>query len=174
MQQKLSNIIFHDNAQGEHEMESKGQIAHFNVARLRHAPGDPRVAGFIDNVGKINAIAERSPGYVWRWADESKAVGGVIIYQAADADPRFAISLSVWNSVADLWHFVNKTAHGSFLRRRGEWFEPWPGPNYVVWSHSDLEPPSVEEGWLRLRRLASEGPNAEAFDFAFAGLNAAH
>jgi hypothetical protein len=152
----------------EFDMESTFQIAHFNVARLRHLPHDPRVAGFIDNVSKINEVAERSPGYVWRWADETAAVGDGITYQAADKDIQIAISLSVWNSVEDLWHFVNKTAHGSFLRRRAEWFEPWPGPNYVVWPHNGAEPPTLAEGWLRLKQLADQGASSAAYDFKFA------
>lgn len=148
-------------------MEPKAHIAHFNVARLRHPPGDPRVAEFIDNVPKINAIAERSPGYVWRLVDESAAVGNGIAFQTNDKDIRLAISLSVWNSVEDLWHFVNKTAHGSFLRRRADWFEAWQGPNYVVWPHIMTEPPTVSEGWSRLKSLAEQGSSAAAYDFKF-------
>ncbi len=149
-------------------MDTKAQIAHFNVARLQHPPGDARVAGFIDNVPKINAIAERSPGFVWRLVDESAAVGNGIAYQANDKDIRLAISLSLWASVEDLWHFVNKTAHGSFLRRRADWFEKWPGPNYVLWPHAGSEPPSLDEGWARLQRLTDQGPHKDAFNFKFA------
>ncbi len=152
-------------------MENNSQIAHFNVARLRHPPHDSRVAGFIDNVSKVNAIAERSQGYVWRWADEIAAVGNGIAFQAVDQDVRLAISLSVWNTVEDLWHFVHKTAHGSFLRRRAEWFEPWPGPNYVVWPYSGISRPTVQEGWQHLKRLAECGPSAAAYDFNFARTN---
>ncbi len=163
-----SNTNFDIVVAEELEMESKAQIAHFNVARLRHPPHDPRVAGFIDNVGKINAVAERSPGFVWRWADETAAVGDGVAYQAVDQDVRLAISLSVWNSAEDLWHFVNKTAHGSFLRRRSEWFEQWPGPNYVLWPHAGNVPPRVEEGWSRLKLLADQGASTAAYDFKFA------
>lgn len=42
-------------------MATATQVAHMNVARLRHPPGDPRVAGFIDNTSKVNAIAEPAP-----------------------------------------------------------------------------------------------------------------
>ena len=149
-------------------MKTQAQIAHFNVARLRYPPGDPRVAGFIDNVPKINAIAERSPGYVWRWSDEAAAISDAFAFQAVDNDVRLAISLSVWTSVEDLWHFVNKTMHGSFLRRRSEWFEAWSGPNYVVWPHSDTEPPTVADGWARLKLLAEQGASPAAYDFKVA------
>lgn len=143
------------------------RIAHMNVARLRFPPGDPRVAGFVDNVPRVNAIAERSAGFIWRHVDEGASVGDGIRFEALDDDPCLAISLSLWRSVAELRHFVTKTVHGAFLRRRVEWFEPWSGPNYVVWDHAEAGPPSLEEGWLRLRHLAAHGASAYAYDFRF-------
>src|SRR5436190_20852135 len=96
-------------------------ITHMNVAKLRHPPGVPRVSGFVDNVPKVNSIAERSPGYLWRHVDEGAAVGDGIRFQALNADPCLAISLSLWRSFADLQQFVYKTVHGGFFRRRTEW-----------------------------------------------------
>lgn len=146
------------------------QVAHMNVARLRHPPGDPRVAGFIDNVSKVNAIAERSPGYVWRFSDEALSVVEGVAYQGLAGDPKLAISLSVWETVEHLWQFVNKTVHGRFLRRREQWFEPYGGANYVIWSHILVTPPDISEGWARLKLLAEKGATPQAFDFAFAGM----
>ncbi len=90
-------------------------------------------------------------------------------YQAVEADPCLAISLSVWDSLDDLRHFVRNTVHGAFLRRRAEWFAPWDGPNYVVWPWQRDSIPTVAEGWARLDRLKRRGPDAEAFDFGWAG-----
>ncbi len=146
------------------------QVAHMNVARLRHLPGDPRVAGFIDNVPKVNSIAESSPGYVWRFSDEALSVVEGVAYQGLAGDPKLAISLSVWETVEHLWQFVNKTVHGGFLRHREKWFEPYGGPNYVIWSHILDTPPDISEGWDRLKLLAEKGATPKAFDFAFAGM----
>jgi heme-degrading monooxygenase HmoA len=143
-------------------------IAHFNVARLLHPPGDARVAEFTNNVLRVNAVAERSPGFLWRWKDEAATIEGSGGFQAVDADPCLAISLSVWESADALRHFVQKTVHGSFLRRRQEWFAPWEGPNYVIWSWVRDQAPTVAEGWTRLERLSLQGPSAEAYDFASA------
>jgi hypothetical protein len=143
------------------------RIAHFNVARLLHLPGDPRVAEFTTNAVRVNQVAERSPGYVWRWADTDSTVEGSGGYQAADPDPYLAISLSVWENVDALRFFVGKTVHGAFLRRRQEWFSPWDGPNYVIWPWVEPGVPTVEEGWARLDRLKREGPSAAAFDFSW-------
>jgi hypothetical protein len=145
-----------------------GTVAHFNVARLLHPPGDPRVAEFTTNTIRVNQVAERSPGYIWRWTDEASTVEGSGGYQAADADPCLAISLSVWDSVEALRFFVEKTVHGAFLRRRQDWFAPWGGPNYVIWPWTGAGVPTVAEGWSRLERLARDGASDEAFDFRYA------
>jgi heme-degrading monooxygenase HmoA len=141
-------------------------IAHFNVARLLHPPGDPRVAGFTNNVLRVNAVAERSPGFLWRWKDEAATIEGSGGFQAVDADPCLAISFSVWESADALHHFVQKTVHGSFLRRRQEWFGPWEGPNYVIWPWDREKVPTLAEGWARLDQLRLQGPSAEAYDFS--------
>lgn len=136
--------------------------AHFNVARLRHAPDDPRVSEFTSNTVRVNAVAERSPGFIWRLSDEAATISGSGGYQAVDGDPRLAISLSVWRTLADFRFFVLKTVHGAFLRRREEWFEPWDGPNYVVWPVPEDSIPTKEEGWRRLEILARQGPSDQA------------
>ncbi len=142
-------------------------IAHFNVARLRHDPSDPGVHEFTSNTQRVNGVAERSPGYVWRLADEAATVGASGGYQAVADDPRLAISLWLWQSIDDLRHFVHKTVHAAFLRRRTEWFEPWQGPNYVIWPHAQGANPTLAEGWHRLDLLARNGPSAEAYDFSW-------
>ena len=47
-------------------------VAHRNIARLRALPGDPLVAEFLDTVPRVNALAERSPGFVWRFEPMDK------------------------------------------------------------------------------------------------------
>jgi hypothetical protein len=118
-------------------------IAHLNIARLRALPGDPRVAEFVNAVPAVNAIAERSPGFVWRWEDNSTRVSEDVPFQAVLGDPLLAVSLSVWERATDLSAFVHKTLHGAFLRRR-----------------------SVADGQARMAHLAQHGPTAHAFDFA--------
>ena len=41
-------------------------LAQLNVARLRAPLDDPLIADFVDNLERVNALGERSPGYVWR------------------------------------------------------------------------------------------------------------
>ena len=143
-------------------------IAHFNIARLRAMPGDPLVAEFVDNVPKVNSIAERSPGFVWRLNDQSAQVSRDVRFEAVMDDPLLAVSLSVWETVEALEFFVEKTVHGAFLRRRESWFEPWTGPNYVIWPVASGHVPTLQEGKERLAALARDGASEQAFDFAYA------
>ena len=46
-------------------------LAQLNIGRLRHEAADPRMAEFIDNLALVNGLAERSPGFVWRYLDDS-------------------------------------------------------------------------------------------------------
>lgn len=151
--------------------ENQVHVAHYNVARLRELPGHPSVAEFIDNVPKVNAVAERSPGFVWRLDDANASVSGVETFQAVTGDPYLAISLSVWENPDALLGFVRKTVHGAFLRRRVEWFVPWPGPNYVIWPVPVGHIPSLKEGEARLMQLAASGADPSAFDFKYFSAN---
>lgn len=146
--------------------ERRHHIAHLNIARLRALPGDALVADFINAVPAVNAIAERSPGFVWRWEDNSTRVAADVPFEAALPDPLLAVSLSVWERAGDLMAFVHQTLHGAFLRRRAEWFEPAVGPAYVIWPIAVGEIPTITEGQARMAHLAQHGPTAHAYDFA--------
>ena len=41
-------------------------LAELNIGRFNFPTSDPRMAGFMDNLDRVNALAERSPGFVWR------------------------------------------------------------------------------------------------------------
>jgi hypothetical protein len=41
-------------------------IAQINVARMRGALEDPVMRGFVARLDEINALADGSPGFVWR------------------------------------------------------------------------------------------------------------
>ncbi|MDH3740809.1 MAG: DUF3291 domain-containing protein, partial [Hyphomicrobiales bacterium] len=46
-------------------------LAQLNVGTMLYPQDDPRMAGFMDNLDRVNAIADRAPGFVWRLQDES-------------------------------------------------------------------------------------------------------
>src|SRR6266567_1630164 len=67
-------------------------LAQLNIGRLRYELDDPRLADFIDNLARVNAIAERSEGFVWRLQDETGNATNI----RAFADPRMAVNISGW------------------------------------------------------------------------------
>ena len=76
-------------------------LAQLNVARLKYPFEDPRVADFAENLDRINALADRSDGFVWRLQDE----GGNAIDIPADADPMIIVNMSVWRDAESLERF---------------------------------------------------------------------
>ncbi len=144
-----------------------GPVAHMNYARLRHPAGDVRVAEFIEATDRVNAIAERSPGFIWRLTAPETRSDTAGTFEQIDDDPLIAASLSVWQSAEDLQFFVQNTLHGAFLRRRESWFEPLLGPVYVIWPVAGNARPTMTEAKIKLAELAAHGPNAAAYDFAW-------
>jgi hypothetical protein len=134
-------------------------LAQLNVGRVRYPLDDPRMADFVDNLDRVNGIADRSEGFVWRLKDASGNATGI---QGFD-DPRIILNLSVWESVAALERFAWQTVHKGFYGRRHEWFERFEGPYFVMWWVPNGHRPSVTEAIARLQRLKDDGPS----DFAF-------
>lgn len=136
-------------------------IAQMNVATFLYDPDDPRLAGFMEALDPINALADDSPGFVWRLQSDS---GNATDIQTTD-DPRFLVNMSVWESVEALFDFVYRTAHTKVMARRREWAERPVEAHQVLWWVPAGHVPTVEEGLARLARLRREGPSAAAFTF---------
>ena len=136
-------------------------LAQLNVGRTRVALDDPVMAEFVTNLDRINALAEASPGFVWRLQDDSGNATGISVSD----DPHFIVNLSVWDSIDALFEFVYRTGHSEFLARRKEWFEPFGRPYVVLWWIPAGTTPSIEEALRRLDLLAERGPGPEAFTF---------
>ncbi len=141
-------------------------VAQLNIGQLWHPVDDPLTAGFTDNTDRVNAIAERSPGFVWRCIDEESALqaDGVVLY---DGDPCAICTMSVWATPQDLAAFVHKTVHGAFVKRRAEWFKPQDHKTYVIWPIPAGHTPGFRDGLDRLAELQKNGPTDRAFDFKY-------
>ena len=135
-------------------------IAQLNIGRLRHETDDPRMADFMNNLARINALAERSPGFVWRYTD---ATGNATDTRPYAGDPRMAVNMSVWESVEALEKFVWQTVHTRIYARKHEWFEKLDGAYFVLWHVRAGHRPSVQEAIERLEHLKAHGPSAHAF-----------
>jgi len=104
-------------------------IAELNVGRLRAPVDHPLVKEFIDNLDRINALAERMPGFVWRLTGAGNNATDLHLGD----DPTMAVNLSVWESVEQLETYVFGTLHAKFYQRRREWFELMERPHFVLW-----------------------------------------
>jgi hypothetical protein len=136
-------------------------VAQMNVATTLHDLDDPRMADFVDNLDRVNALAEASPGFVWRLKSEA---GNATDIKVSD-DPRFIVNMTVWETVAALFDYVYRSDHRGFMVRRREWFAKPQGPYQVLWWVAPGTLPAAEEGLARLRHLAAHGPTPYAFTF---------
>ncbi len=140
---------------------SRYEIAQLNVGHAV-APIDSAVmADFMQWLDEINALAERSPGFVWRLQGDS---GNNTDLKVSD-DPLFIVNLSVWSSIEALYEFTYRSAHKTVFKRRHEWFERLGRPNTVLWWQPAGTIPTADEALGRLERLTTRGPTADAFSF---------
>jgi len=140
-------------------MSEGRHLAQLNIGRFRYPTDDPRMADFMNNLDLVNALAERSKGFVWRLKDETNNATNIRPFD----DPNMAVNLSVWESVETLERFVWQTVHKRFYGRRPEWFDNMEGPHFVMWWLPVGHVPTMTEAKERLAHLAANGPSDYAF-----------
>ena len=124
--------------------------------------GDPRMADFYNNLDRVNAAAERMPGFVWRLKDESG--NATDIPWAGDAT--MAVNLTVWESVETLEKFVFQTVHRGIYARKHEFFDMPAEPTFVMWFVPAGHIPTLEEAKARLDHYRLHGAGEFAFGWA--------
>ncbi|MDX6741418.1 DUF3291 domain-containing protein [Actinocorallia sp. A-T 12471] len=138
------------------------QLAVVNVARALAPTDSPVLAEFMAGLEPVNALADRSPGFVWRLVDDD---GGDATSLRPYDDDRVLINLATWTSVDALFDFTYRTVHLEFVRRRREWFEHLGEPVVALWWVPDGHRPTPAEAVSRLEILRAHGPSPEAFTF---------
>ncbi len=142
-------------------MVSEYQLAQINIGLALFPVDDPQFADFMDALDEINALAEASPGFVWRL---QTAEGNATSIKAFD-DPNLIMNMSVWENADVLFDFVYKTSHQGFMARRREWFHKPDGPYQALWWIPAGKLPTIEDGKDRLEMLREHGPTPDAFTF---------
>lgn len=142
-------------------MVSPMHLAQVNIGRVKGPPDSPVMAGFMARLDEINALAERSPGFVWRLQTPAGNATDLRPYD----DDTILINMSVWESLEELRAYVFESSHRELLRQRREWFEKFEGVYAALWWVPAGHRPSIEEAKQRLAHLAANGPTPFAFTF---------
>jgi hypothetical protein len=133
-------------------------VAEFNIGRLHRPLDHADTAEFVAALDPINAIAERTPGFVWRLTDDEGNSSSYVPIPGVD-DPLLIVNCSVWEDLESLRHFMYRSGHASYLRRRKEWFEPSPEATLVCWWTPVGTIPDVGDAYRRLQQLRRDGPS---------------
>jgi hypothetical protein len=142
-------------------------LAQENIARLLAPLSSPQLADFVRRQDELNALADRSPGFVWR-------LQGDEAYLRPYTDDRILFNLSVWEGVEQLRAYVYGSTHLDVVRRRRDWFAKLDRVHVALWWVPRGHRPSVDEATARLAHLDAHGPTPHAFSFGrpFAALEA--
>jgi hypothetical protein len=142
------------------------QLAQVNIGRARGATTDAVMQGFMSRLEEINALAERTPGFVWRLQTEDGDATAIRPY----GDERIMINMSVWSDLESLRGYVFRSAHAAVMRQRREWFERFESVYLALWWVPAGHRPTIEEAVGRLAHLEAHGPTPFAFSFQHAFL----
>ncbi len=136
-------------------------LAQVNIARMRAPLEDPLMADFVAQLDVINAIADESPGFVWRLQTEEGDATAINAFN----DDRILINMSVWESVDALHAYTYRSRHAGVFRNRQNWFEPLDRPHMVLWWVPAGHIPTPQEAKIKLELLHQHGPTPDAFTF---------
>jgi hypothetical protein len=132
-------------------------LAQVNIARMLAPIDSPIMKEFVDNLDRINALAESSPGFVWRLkADDNNATSIRIM-----DDDFMIVNLSVWKDVNSLFDFVYRTSHVEILKQRAKWFEQMKESHTALWYTTDY--PTVKVAEEKIMHLRKHGETNEVF-----------
>ena len=134
-------------------------IAQVNVARLREPLDHPSSQAFVAGLEPINALADRSPGFVWRLQTDEGDATSLRVFD----DEMIIVNMSVWESMEALRAFVFSSDHAAYLRRRAEWFERLVDASTALWWIAPGTTPTLDEATSRLESVRTVGPTPRAF-----------
>ncbi|HMB63804.1 MAG TPA: DUF3291 domain-containing protein [Eudoraea sp.] len=139
----------------------KYHLAQINIARMLAPIDSDIMADFVNNLDRINALAEQSEGFVWRLAEEGNNATTVQLFD----HEFYIVNMSVWTSVDALFQFTYKTAHVEIFKRRKEWFSKMQDMHMALWYVEAGTIPSTSEAKRRLDYLNANGESPYSFTF---------
>ncbi len=137
-------------------------LAQINIAQARNSMESEMMRGFVERLDEINALADSSPGFVWRLQAEEGDATSIRVFD----DPMLIVNMSVWEDIESLKNYVYKSTHVELIRDRDAWFNKITRAHQALWWIPAGHIPSVHEGKERLDLIHEHGPTENAFTFA--------
>lgn len=141
---------------------SKYHLAQINVAKAQAEMDHEQMVGFVSRLDEINALADQSPGFIWRLQSDDGDATAIRVFD----DPLLLVNMSVWADVEALKQYVYRSAHIELIQDRDAWFHKIQGAHQALWWVPCGHIPSPEEGKEKLQHVNSHGPSSTAFTFA--------
>ena len=137
-------------------------LAQVNIARMNADLDDPIMSGFVQRLKEINALADNSRGFVWRF----QTVEGDATYLRPFEDKRILFNMSVWETVEHLKEYVYASKHVELLKSKASWFTKLDEVHLALWWIPEGQTPSVEGALEKLQIIKTNGSTPDAFTFA--------
>jgi hypothetical protein len=152
----FSNIrpIFNQNHPAMH-------LAQINIARMIAPFDSDTMKEFRDFIAPINALAEGSPGFVWRLKDEESDMSSGM--ETPWHDDMMVVNMSVWEDPESLKTFTYKTVHAYFVQKRKRWFAGLDHPHVALWWIAENTTPTLNTAKAKLDHLQENGPSSAVF-----------
>jgi heme-degrading monooxygenase HmoA len=139
-------------------------LAQANVAYAMAPVDDPLLADFVARIDEMNALADTSPGFVWRYLTDSRDPT-----QREFSDPYVLFNMSVWETIEQLHTYTYKTAHAQVYAARKKWFVDQKsvvgGHALAMWWIPAGTLPTMADAKARLDHITAHGPSEFAFTF---------
>lgn len=115
---------------------------------------------FVDNLDRINSLADQAPGFIWRLQTEEGDATSIDYF-----GDETIVNMSVWSDLHALHAYVYRTDHAKIMSRRKQWFDRLKEAYTVLWWVPAGHLPDLDEANERLALLRRSGPSPDAFTF---------
>ncbi|MGB5417776.1 DUF3291 domain-containing protein [Algibacter sp.] len=139
---------------------TKFHLAQVNIARRLAPMDDPIMQDFVNNLDKMNAIADLSNGFIWRLKDEDKDEAAIVF-----KDDLLIINMSVWENLESLFNYTYNSGHIEVFKRKKEWFSKIKMMHMAFWFVPEGYVPTFQDAKTRLDYLNTHGETPFSFSF---------
>ncbi len=137
-------------------------LAQINIAKMTAPLEDERMVDFVNQLDRINRLADESPGFVWRLQTEEGDATALRVFD----DPMLLVNMSVWESFQALKDYVYASLHRDVLRDRQRWFGRLGEAHLALWWVPAGSLPTLDDAKARLQSIQVHGPGPQAFNFS--------